>query len=317
MQPYSVYVASFTTTKWKTKRKYIGSAISIVNREVKLQDDSHPEQPQWLKAGHENFVIKVPWLLQCYFFVWVGELVKIKEGRLMVMCLLMRSNKEELWSIPGRPAALVLECMVAAPMILKEDKTVRGACWSNRKLTDSQMAEIREVARCSSTSEVLAVAQKYPNGSLMEHLKDLKFGVLAASPASSSSSGSPPRPPASKPKAKPKPAAKQANAVPQAAVMMQAKTSPLSAALFGKLKKEVPHIRRKRSGVDGNTYRIANGMAWPDEDFQRHKFGNNAAKNHNASTQRWRAMKAMKGMKVIKTTRKRPAASPIAAGRPR
>ena len=78
--------------------------------------------------------------------------------------------------LPSKEAALAEEAIQAARHILLDPFRTRGGPWSQpRKLTVTQLAEIRIVARCRSFFTLNAIAQESPSGCLARHLKDLKF----------------------------------------------------------------------------------------------------------------------------------------------
>jgi hypothetical protein len=136
---YALYLASFKTSTYKTKREYIGITLQAADRKRALRENAY-KQP-WLAAGTED--------------------------------LDMRSVLEH---IPGKQAALAMEALCAAQrMVDRRMGVCRGGPWVLRTLSLQDEQEVREVSRCNSLPDVFALADKYPNGHLAFHLGDLKY----------------------------------------------------------------------------------------------------------------------------------------------
>ena len=193
--------------------------------------------------------------------------------------------------IPNNHSAVTLEAMVAAREIKAHPFTARGGPWCNKVLRAQQNVEISEVARCQTISEVLAVRDKLPWGSLHEHLANIKFSQ--PEPASSSSA----KP--AKPAATGKSAAK---AQPKQCIGAPARLR-LPDHAWNEVQIQIGTLVRKKPS--GDAYRKSIGQHWGKKGFKEMKFDkSDPAGAHNESTKRWRRkqkpMKTMKAMKVMK-----------------
>ena len=78
--------------------------------------------------------------------------------------------------LPSKSAALAEEALLAARHIASDPYCTRGGPWSQaRKLSVSQLAEIRLVAKCKSFGTVKELVKDNPLGSLGRHLRNLNF----------------------------------------------------------------------------------------------------------------------------------------------
>ena len=78
--------------------------------------------------------------------------------------------------LPSKSAALAEEAILAARHIAADPYCTRGGPWSHpRKLSVSQLAEIRLVAKCKSFCTVREFMKENPLGSLARHLQNLNF----------------------------------------------------------------------------------------------------------------------------------------------
>ena len=78
--------------------------------------------------------------------------------------------------LPSKSAALAEEALLAARHIAFDPHCTRGGPWSHpRKLSTSQLAEIRLVANCRSFKTMRELVAENPLGSLARHLLDLSF----------------------------------------------------------------------------------------------------------------------------------------------
>ncbi len=148
MQPalYCIYLATFQTKKWKTNREYIGCTLNKADRERALRSNQYG-QP-WLSAGVEG---------------------------LQASTLLA--------NVPGKQSALAIEAKYAADRMMQSRiklKICRGGPWCLIELTDEDLCEIKAVHKCTSLPEILALADKWPDGHLAYHLRDLQYKPLSS-----------------------------------------------------------------------------------------------------------------------------------------
>jgi len=136
---YTLYLASFKTTKFKTKREYMGITLDAADRERALRSNAY-KQP-WLSAGVED----------------------------MGICNILEH-------IPGKQAALALEALCTAERMMDRKMGLcRGGPWVLPTLSSQDQVEVREVSKCKSLPEVFELVDKYPNGHLASHLENLRY----------------------------------------------------------------------------------------------------------------------------------------------
>jgi hypothetical protein len=143
MAQYSVYEADFVTQRG-TKRYYIGCTQNVWKRESELQFG--PRQPAWLQAGTGHF----------HFHV-------LKAG------------------LPSRGAALATEALLTARRFKAAPYVTRGGPWLLPCLPSPDLRELEAVGLCIDIKGVFDVVDKFPDGSLHQHLKNLSFSQGAAS----------------------------------------------------------------------------------------------------------------------------------------
>lgn len=143
MQLHAVYKATFQT-RLGTKREYWGQTTDVDARRTSF-GRTGKFMPGWAKAGCRNL-----------------------------------SLEPVLENIAGLGAALVLETMTAAHAMKGPAlQRTRGGAWLRIDLLPQDRAEIKDVQKCSTPDEVLALVQKYPKGHLAEHLQNVTFTAAA------------------------------------------------------------------------------------------------------------------------------------------
>eukprot|EP00973_Karenia_brevis_P092997 12415110-Karenia_brevis.AAC.2 len=137
MARYVVYKAYFTTKKG-TRRTYVG-----YTRAVALREHWHKmKPPAWVKPRKQDSELKFEILEQ---------------------------------DIKNLESALALEALHAARHIAASPDTCRGGPWLKPSMSDSSLAEARDVAHMTSLMSMSSYAAKSPDGNLYRHLKDLEF----------------------------------------------------------------------------------------------------------------------------------------------
>lgn len=141
---YILYCVSFKTAKG-TFRKYVGFTRSLVLREW-----WHARKPvAWMKCSERG-----------------GEW-----------------SYDVLDTAPTKAAALALEALHAARLMVSAMDEVRGGPWVKPTLPDGAEAEIRAVAPIRSFDRLAEVAEELKGGLLYKHLKELNFVDAASAPA--------------------------------------------------------------------------------------------------------------------------------------
>lgn len=150
MVQYLVYKASFLTKKG-SRRVYVGMTTNAGARERALQKPGRL-QPAWCNPIAHDLELQ-----------------------------------EVVLGVDSRVAALVLEAIVAAQRIHGSPKLARGGPWCRPTLTARDGNEISAVAAGSDSRAVVQVLQQYPEGSLSQHVGNVK--VKAQEPSSAAAAG--------------------------------------------------------------------------------------------------------------------------------
>ena len=228
---YKIYKASFHT-KRGTRRVYVGMTGNAMQRECALQQCG-PHQPAWLRAGCLNFKYEI-----------LAENVQTKA------------------------AALATEALLAAHLWKSAPDQTRGGPWVLPTLSQTSVAELKAVSKCSALRDLLALPEAQGNGPLGVHLRGLSWTSTASSGSSATSASSA----SSSKKPLPIPSRKDQSAV-------------------------VRKKRRLKKLLSGHEQRKQQGLRYGTAAFRAAKWGK---KPTEARAKHWQTYKPMRPMRIIK-----------------